>query len=265
MHLRRPSIFELTLWVIGGLVLFFILAPIAGMYLSTSFPELKAAVFESEVQKSIGLTIGVSMAGTILFAVLAIPFAYLLARKNIPFKRLITGIIDVPIVIPHSAAGIALLGVLSRDTWLGQLAAKAGISFVGAPLGIMLAMAFVSVPFLIKSARDGFEAVPERLEKAALTLGASPFRVFMTISVPLAWRSILSGMVMMWARGVSEFGAVIVVAYHPMITPVLIFQRFSDYGLKHARPVAAVFILICLVIFVLSSWLSAAPLRRSRR
>jgi len=87
----------------------------------------------------------------------------------------------------------------------------------------------------------------------------------MTISVPLAWRSILSGMVMMWARGVSEFGAVIVVAYHPMITPVLIFQRFSEYGLKHARPVAAVFILICLVIFVLSSGLSAAPLRRSRR
>jgi molybdate/tungstate transport system permease protein len=89
------------------------------------------------------------------------------------------------------------------------------------------------------------------LEKAALNLGASPTRVFFTISLPLAWKSIVSGLIMMFARGMSEFGAVIVVAYHPMITPVLIFERFGSFGLKYARPVAVLFIGVCLLVFVL--------------
>ena len=125
-----------------------------------------------------------------------------------------------------------------------------GISFIGNSLAIMLAMAFVSVPFLINSARDGFEAVPERLERAAMSLGASPLRVFLTVSVPLALRPIVSGMIMMWARGMSEFGAVMIIAYHPMVTPVLIFERFSAYGLKYAQTVAVLFIAVCLIFFV---------------
>jgi molybdate/tungstate transport system permease protein len=112
-------------------------------------------------------------------------------------------------------------------------------------------MAFVSIPFLINAARDGFENVPVKLEKTALNLGASPVRVFFTISLPLAWKNILSGLIMMFARGLSEFGAVVIVAYHPMITPVLIYERFGAFGLKYARPVSVVFIVVCLVFFVL--------------
>jgi molybdate/tungstate transport system permease protein len=111
-------------------------------------------------------------------------------------------------------------------------------------------MAFVSVPFLINAARDGFSAVPLRLELAALNLGASPARVFFSISLPLAWRNIVSGLILMFARGMSEFGAVIIVAYHPMITPVLIWERFNSFGLSHARPVAVVFIVVSLVFFI---------------
>jgi molybdate/tungstate transport system permease protein len=190
------------------------------------------------------------MAATLIFAVAAVPFSYLLARKDFPLKGLVTALIDLPIVIPHSAAGIALLGVLSREALLGKTAEKMGFSFVGGSAGIMAAMAFVSVPFLINSARDGFSAVPVRLEKAALSLGASPLRVFLTVSVPLAARPILSGLILMWARGMSEFGAVLIIAYHPMITPVLIFERFGAFGLKYARPVAVIFILVCLIFFV---------------
>ena len=112
-------------------------------------------------------------------------------------------------------------------------------------------MAFVSIPFLINSARDGFASVPERLEKAALTLGASRSRVFVTISLPLAWRSIMTGFVMMFARGMSEFGAVVIVAYHPMIAPVLIYERFSSFGLKYARPASVLFIIVALAVFIL--------------
>jgi molybdate/tungstate transport system permease protein len=124
------------------------------------------------------------------------------------------------------------------------------------PSGIAMAMAFVSVPFLINSARDGFAAVPERLEKAALTLGASQGRVFFTVSLPLAWRSITTGFVMMFARGMSEFGAVVIVAYHPMISPVLIYERFSSFGLKYARPASVIFIIVSLAIFILLRMIS---------
>ncbi|MHC4323821.1 MAG: ABC transporter permease [Planctomycetota bacterium] len=246
----RPDGLSLLFAALGGVVLLFIIAPLASLCLSCSLPELADTARESEVQASIWLTLWTSMAATVLFAIAAIPFAYFLARKDFPLKGLVSGIIDLPVVIPHVAAGIALLTVISRGTAFGQAADKVGLGFVGNSLGIMLAMAFVSVPFLINSARDGFEAVPERLEKAALSLGASPLRVFLTISVPLAVRPIISGMIMMWARGMSEFGAVMIIAYHPMVTPVLIFERFSAFGLKYAQAVAVLFIAVCLVFFV---------------
>ena len=87
-------------------------------------------------------------------------------------------------------------------------------------------------------------------ENAARTLGASPWRAFFTISLPMAWRDILSGIILMWARGISEFGAVIIIAYHPMTTPVMVFQRLNDYGLAYARSVAVLLIIICVVIFI---------------
>jgi len=236
---------------LGGIVLLFIIAPLVSMCLNCSVPELAETAKDDEVRSSIWLTLWTSMVATVIFAVAAVPFAYLLARKDFPLKGLVAGIIDLPIVIPHSAAGIALLGVLSRNTLLGQAAAKVGLRFVGSSAGIMAAMAFVSVPFLINSARDGFLAVPVRLEKAALSLGASPLRMFLTISVPLAARPIMSGFVLMWARGMSEFGAVLIIAYHPMITPVLIYERFGAFGLKYARPVAVIFIAVCLGFFVI--------------
>lgn len=247
----KISSFRLLLLFFSGLVLLFIIGPLIGMFLETSPAALGEAVQDEEVLRSIGLTLWVSMAATLFFAVAAIPFAWLLARKEFPLKRLVTGIIDLPIVIPHSAAGIAILGVISRNTVLGRMGSAIGLDFVGAPAGIALAMAFVSLPFLINAARDGFASVPLRYEQAAATLGASPARIFFTISLPLAYRSIISGLVMMFARGMSEFGAVVVVAYHPMVTPTLIWDRFSSFGLHYARPVAVLFILVTLATFVL--------------
>ncbi len=249
---------------LGGVVLLFIIAPLAGMVLHTSIGDLADTAVEAEVQGSILLTLWTSMSATIILGIAAVPFAYLLARKTFPLKRLVAALIDIPIVIPHSAAGIAILGVISRNTPLGQAAEGLGFHFVGGAAGVMVAMAFVSIPFLINAARDGFAAVPERLEKAALSLGASPTRVFFTVSVPLAWRSILSGFVLMWARGLSEFGAVVIVAYHPIVTPVLIYERFGAYGLQSARPVAVLFIGLCLVFFIVIRLLAREPDNASR-
>jgi molybdate/tungstate transport system permease protein len=111
-------------------------------------------------------------------------------------------------------------------------------------------MLFVSVPFLVNSAKNGFEKVDVRLEKVARTLGASPWQAFFRVSLPLAWRSIFTGSVMMWARGISEFGAVLILAYHPMVAPVMVYERFEEYGLDYARPVAVILILVCIVLFI---------------
>ncbi len=253
---RRLTTINLVFLFLGSLVLLFIVAPLTGMFLDTTPAQVFETAGEAEVRNSIWLTIWTSFAGTMVFAVAAIPLAYLLARKNFPLKKLVTGIIDLPVVIPHSAAGIALLGFVSRDSALGKIGSAVGLNFIGHPAGIAIAMAFVSIPYLINSARDGFSGVPVRLEKAALTLGASSSRVFFTISMPLAKRNILSGLVLMFARGMSEFGAVIVVAYHPMITPVLIYERFGAFGLKYARPVSVLFILISLGLFIGLRWLA---------
>lgn len=190
------------------------------------------------------------MAGTFIFSLLAVPFAFLLARKDFPLKNLVNAIVDIPIIIPHSAAGIAVLGIVNRESALGKVAESVGLRFVGHPAGIIAAMAFVSIPFLVNAARDGFAAVPERYEKIALTLGASPLRIFFTISVPLAWRSIVSGFILMWGRGMSEFGAVIIIAYNPQTAPVLIYERFTSYGLQYSLPVAGLFVAVCLAIFL---------------
>jgi molybdate/tungstate transport system permease protein len=242
---------HLVFAALGGLVLLFIIAPLVGMVLATGGGDLAKTAADPAVTSSITLTLLTSMGATLVLAVASVPFAWLLARRTFPLKALVNGIIDVPIVIPHSAAGIALLGVIAPGTLVGGAAERLGIGFVGGPAGIMAAMAFVSVPFLVNAARDGFAAVPVRLEQTALALGASPLRVFVTISLPLAWRSILSGLILMWARGMSEFGAVLIVAYHPMITPVLIYERFGAFGLKYARPVSVIFIGVCLALFVI--------------
>lgn len=255
---------SLILKFLGGLVLLFIIAPLVKMFLSTTPIQLFETVKDKEVIQSIWLTIYVSFFATLFFSIGAIPLAYILARKEFIFKKLVNGIIDLPIVIPHSAAGIAILGFISRDTIIGKAASSFGLNFIGHPIGIGLAMSFVSLPFLINSARDGFNNVSEKLEKTALNLGASNLRMFFTISLPLAQRSIISGFIMMFARGLSEFGAVVIVAYNPMITPILIYERFTSFGLSYARPVAVIFILICLVFFILFRFLGSRKVVRDR-
>jgi molybdate/tungstate transport system permease protein len=248
--------FKLILLFFGGVILMFIIAPLAGMFLSVTPGYFNDAVLDKAVTDSIRLTLWTSMSATILFAMGAIPLAYLLARYEFRGKRILQGIISIPVVVPHTAAGIALLGVISRDSLVGGAASSVGFDLVGSPFAVILAMAFVSLPFLITAATDAFASVPAQLENAALNLGASPARVFFTIALPLAWRGILTGLIMMWARGMSEFGAVVIVAYHPMITPVLIYDRFASFGLKYATPVAVLFVLITLVFFVVMRFLS---------
>jgi molybdate/tungstate transport system permease protein len=243
--------FQLLFALLGSLLLLLVVAPLAGLVLTSSPSDLGQAISDPEVIGSIQLTLAAAGLATLGCTITGIPLAYLLARRRFAGRTLLLAIIDLPIVIPHSAAGIALLTVLGRRSPAGALLEGWGISLVGEISGIALAMAFVALPFLLNAARDGFSAVPQRLENVARTLGARPARVFFTVSLPLSWRPILSGMVMMWGRGISEFGAVIIIAYHPMVTPVLVYQRFNDYGLGSAQAVAVLLVAVCVGMFAL--------------
>jgi molybdate/tungstate transport system permease protein len=213
----------------------------------------KAALWQTLLDnitwRSILLTLVCGLITAVAGFVLGVPLAYILARYRFPLKSLMENLINIPVVVPHTAAGIALLFVFGRNFFMGQAFNSLGIQFVDSIAGIVVAMLFVSVPFLINSARDGFRNVDVRMEHVARTLGSSSWQAFWFVTFPAAWRSLLTGTLMMWARGISEFGAVIILTYHPMVAPILVFERFEAYGLSQAIPVAALLVIVCALIF----------------
>jgi molybdate/tungstate transport system permease protein len=242
--------------LLGLIILLFIAIPLAKMILGSDPQILWETLTDRQVLDSIWLTLYSALIATAVGCLLGVPLAYLLARHEFRGKRVIEGLIDLPIVVPHTAAGIALLFVFGRSFLVGKAFADIGLSFVDSLAGIVIAMIFVSVPFLIDSAKEGFKRVDVRLEKVSRSLGASSWQTFRYITLPLAWRSIVSGNIMMWARGISEFGAVIVLTYYPMVAPTLIYQRFETLGLSYSQPIAALLIIICITGFIVLRWLA---------
>ncbi|MBU0650807.1 ABC transporter permease [bacterium] len=250
MLAKNKNIFNIICGSLGFIIILVIVLPIVKIFLNTNPGILAETVKDKEVVNSILLTMRAAFYATAAGVLFGAPLAYIFARYKFYGKAFFESIVDLPIIIPHAAAGIALLGVFGKRFFLGNLFSKLGISFVGTEWGIVLAMFFVSVPFLVNSAKEGFKMVDVRFENVAMSLGANKSRAFFDITLPLAFRSILSGILMMWARGISEFGAVIILAYHPMTASVKIFERFEAYGLKYARPVASMLIVVCLAVFV---------------
>lgn len=247
IHLTKKTY---IFYFLGSLALLFVIVPVINMFFASEVSAVFEAAQDSEVRKSVFLTLWVSLVATLICSVFAIPLAYIIARNDFRLKNLVLGIINIPIIIPHSAAGIAVLGMVSRDTVLGKAASSLGLSFIDSPMGIGLAMAYVSIPFLILTAITGFSEVPKKIEQAAANAGASNLQIFFKISLPLAKNSVLGGLILMFSRGISEFGAVIMLAYFPTITPILIYDRFVSFGLENSRAVAVVFVSVCLLIFM---------------
>ena len=219
------------------------------MICEPSWQGLKNALADKTVRRSIGLSLYTAGWAALISFVIGTPFAYLLARKTFPGKRLIESIVDLPIMIPHPIIGIAVLGLTGTEHWFGRLIQEAGIRIMGTVTGIIVVLTFVGLPFYINTVKNGFESIPVRLENVSRSMGASFNGTFFRITIPLAWRSMLVGLILCAARAISEFGAVIIVAYHPMVAPVLIYERFTAYGLEYSQPVAVLLILVCLILF----------------
>lgn len=248
--MKREPFFWVTISC-GVIIMAFILLPLIEMMRAPSVSMLGQTIKDKDVLRSIWLSIYTAGSAALISFVFGTPLAYLLARTHFKGKQLIESIIDLPIVIPHPVVGIAILSVAGRNHWIGQLMGELGLRMMGSVTGIITVLTFVGMPFYINSVKEGIEGISPRLENVSRSLGASMFSTFSRITFPLAWRSMLAGIIMCAARAISEFGAVVIVAYHPMVAPVMIYERFEAYGLKYSQPVAVWLVALCLSLFLI--------------
>ncbi len=233
----------------GGILVLFVALPLIATLLATTPAEVRQTLLDPQVLQSLGLTFLAGALATGIAVLLGLPLAYLLARYRFRGKGIVEGLMDLPIVIPHTAAGIALLMVFGSKGVFGRLLAPFGLYFVDTLAGIVVAMLFVSLPYLVNMSRESFALIDSELEQAASVDGASAWQAIWLVTLPIAWRGIAGGALMMWARGISEFGAVIILAYHPSVITVLLYERFAGFGLSAALPVTVVLLLFVLLIF----------------
>ncbi len=231
----------------ASLLLLFLVAPLAGIVGGWGLEGLRALASDGELRASLWLTLVTATTATLLGAAGGVPLAYLLSRKRFRGRGVIAALLDLPLVVPHPVAGIALLLVLGRGTPVGRAMLHAGLEITGSSTGIICAMLFVSAPLLVSAAREAFDRVDPRLEAVARTLGDTPWRAVRRVTLPLAARGLVSAGIVMWARAISEFGAIVVLTYNPKVASVLSYERFTAFGLKSALPVAAVLVLLALV------------------
>jgi molybdate/tungstate transport system permease protein len=216
---------------LGAVVLLTLLAlPIGALIARGGVAGARALVTDPELRASLALTSLTATVATLVTVLLGTPLAWLLARRRSTVTGVVTALLELPLLIPHPVAGIALL-----------------LAFVGSPLGIALAMLFVAAPLYLSAAREAIARVDPRYEQVARTLGDSPSRAAWRITRPLAGHGLLAAAVVMWARAISEFGAIVILTYNPKVASVLSYDRFTANGLDAALPVAAVLVLLALV------------------
>jgi molybdate transport system permease protein len=244
------------LWIGAGLMVLFLAVPLLAMVIraveasqgltAASLDTLRQAITLSFVTTAIAMT---------LIMLLGTPLAYLLARRSFRGKQLIDSLIDLPIVLPPAVAGIALLMAFGRRGVVGQWLAEIGITVGFTTAAVIMAQMFVAAPFYIRAAKGGFARIDADLETAAADLGATPVRVFLTITMPLALPGLAAGAVLAWARALGEFGATITFAgNYPGVTrtmPLLVYGELqrdppAAYGLSLVLLVLSVAVLALL-------------------
>jgi len=247
----RPGALYLLCWFAGSVLIAFLVIPLIALALTQTWSSLAAIARMTDVRDAIMLSIEGAFLSALCAALVGVPLAYALARTAFPGKGVIAALIDLPLAVPHTVAGIALLMVFGRQGTFGQPLQSIGLKFWGTIAGIVVAMLFVSAPYTVNAARIGFEAVDPRLEKVARSLGLGPWRTFFRITLPLARRSIMTGITLTYARSISEFGAVIILAYYPMTAPVKIYELFLRFGLEQSAAAAVLLLIVSLSLFVL--------------
>jgi molybdenum ABC transporter ATP-binding protein len=233
-----------TLALLGGLLLLNLALPVlnlfAGFPWATAIGEITAPGARDAIRTSL---LSAAIATTIA-ALLGVPLAYVLARGRIRWRNLLIGIVFLPLVLPPIVAGVLLLLLYGPYGWVGAVLERFGIALTNNLTGIVLSQILVAGPFVVIASLAAFEAVDEKCEQAAATLGDSPIRVFWRIALPLALAGVLAGVMLAWVRSLGEFGATLVMAYNPHTLPIYLWVAFQTDGLKAALPLALVLLVL---------------------
>lgn len=265
--LSRWDVFTTLAITVGAIIVMLLAIPII-LFVTRQDPSVVLAkAMDPAVHKALYLGVYAPLLAALVGVGLGVPLALCLAR-GFRGSALVQSLVDLPLVIPHSVAGLMVLFAYGRG------GAFANLSVLGTLAGAVLAMVFVSAPFAINAARQAFEAVPERLEYAACVHGASPWQAFWRVTLPLARRGILVGGLLAWARSVSEFGAVAIVAYsvsffYPFVghevraqhAPVFVYNTFLAEGLAEAGAVGLLLLIVSAFIFLLIRGLTGSDNR----
>jgi molybdate/tungstate transport system permease protein len=233
--------------LLASLFLLFLIAPLVGLVGAGGAAGVRQIVADAELRAAIGLTLLTATTATLAAILGGTPIAYVLARRRFSGRSLVVALLDLPLVVPHPVAGIALLLVLGRASPLGRVLLDAGVRLTGSVFGIICAMFFVAAPLYVAGARETFARVDHRYEAVARTLGDDAWRAFRRVTLPLSLRGLTASAVVMWARAVSEFGAIVVLTYNPKVVSVLSYDRFTSLGLSGALPAAAVLVLLAIL------------------
>src|SRR5690606_5409554 len=215
--------------------------------------SLRAALGSPVVLQALTLTAWTSLAATGLAVLLGTPAAYLLARRKFPGQALLDSLIELPLILPPSVAGLGLLMAFGRRGLLGEPLAALGVNLSFTTAAVILAQLFVAGSLSVRAARAGFQAVDPELETVAHTLGASPWRTFRRVTVPLALPGLLGGLVMCWARALGEFGATILFAgSFPGRTQTMALAIYAtlEHDLDAAAALATVLVVLSLAVLV---------------
>ncbi|OXR48931.1 MULTISPECIES: sulfate ABC transporter permease subunit CysT [unclassified Pusillimonas] len=270
MSLKRvlPG-FNLTL----GYALFYlcliVLIPLSALVfktLSLSWPQFWEAVSSPRVVASYRLTFGASLLAAAINMVFGFLVAWVLVRYSFPGKRIVDALVDLPFALPTAVAGIALTAVLANNGWLGQYLAPLGIELAFNPKGIVIALVFIGLPFVVRTVQPVLEEMERELEEVAFCLGANRLQTFLKVILPTVMPALLTGFALAFARSIGEYGSVIFIAGNvPMvseITPLIIIGKLEQYDYAGATAVACVMLLISFLMLLLINGLQAWKRRR---
>ena len=257
--------FRLTLGYTVLYLSLIVLIPITALFFKTftlTWEQFVFAVTSPRVMASYRLTFGASLIAALVNLVFGLLLAWVLVRYKFPGKKIVDALVDLPFALPTAVAGISLTALLAGNGWLGQYLEPMGIKLAFTPAGVVIALIFVGMPFVVRTVQPVLEDAEKELEEAATALGANRFQIFTKVIFPHIAPALLTGFAMAFARAIGEYGSVIFIAGNmPMIseiTPLIIIGKLEQYDYAGATAVAVVMLVISfillLVINALQTW-----------
>lgn len=265
--------FTLSLGISLLFISLVLLLPLSGLIMQTSgmsWQQYWNVISDPRVVASYKVTLYTASIASLFNAVLGFLLAWVLVRYNFWGKNLIDSLIDLPFALPTAVAGITLTTLFASNGWYGQQLAKLGVQVAYTPVGIMVAMFFTSLPFVVRSLQPVLEDLNTGDEEAALSLGASDWTVFYRVVLPTLWPALLLGVALSFIRSLGEFGAVIFIAgnmpYVSEVSSLMIFVRLQEYDYAAASAIASVILIAsCLLLLAVNIWLGRSLKRRQGR